>query len=210
MPQMLSVVKPLFEKNSIPVCGVDPGIRTTGVSTSTTSAWMIQRIRYFTSNTTTELRHNIYNPWGLRASTVNHHSRSNRRRLRKERAKNAEKEGTEAENLRIGREKRTREVFIQQAYHKGIKRLREVQRRKGLVVIVNEYNTSKTCHWCLKPQQLQKYRGKDDKVRKCNGAVCCVNPNCVSVVNGCNTINRDSNASKNIALKGVAMIVSTD
>ncbi|KAF7726950.1 hypothetical protein EC973_008145, partial [Apophysomyces ossiformis] len=93
---------------------------------------------------------------------------------------------------------------------RGLKRLREVQRRKGLVVIVNEYNTSKTCHWCLKPLQLERYRGKEGKARKCNGAVCCVNPNCVSAVNGCSTMNRDGNASKNIALKGVSMIVSTD
>lgn len=169
---------------------------------------MIQRIRNFTSNTTTELRHDIYNTWSLRASAVNYHSRSSRHRLRRERAKKAEKEWTEAENRRIEHEKRTRELFTQKAYHKyadvermhfpqdmisektvhfyghwqptnsyirgharrGLKRLRGVQRRKGLVVIVNEYNTSKTCHWCLKPLQLQKYRGKDSKVRKCNGA----------------------------------------
>ncbi|KAF7724140.1 hypothetical protein EC973_001265 [Apophysomyces ossiformis] len=177
MPQMLSVVRSLFEKNSIPVCGVDPGIRTTGVSTSTTSAWRIQRIRDFTSNITTELQHDIYYTWSLQASAVNHHSRSNRHRLRRERAKTAEKEGTEAENRRIEREKRTREVFTQKAYHKyadverihfppdmisqkavhfyghwqptnsrirgharrGLKWLCEVQRRRGLVVIMNHY-----------------------------------------------------------------------
>lgn len=245
---MTSAAQKLFRTASTPVCGVDPGIRTTGTVAISTFGNMIQRIHQVCEGKTNQIRPGEYATWNLRASHVNHVTHSDQHRLRRERMKKAGKENTEAENRRIERDRRAREIrnlktyqrladteralfsgtrSSQSAVHfygqwqpkncmikgharRGTKRLRVQQRRQSLVVMVDEFNTSKTCHWCLKPLRLQKYRTVDGRIRRRNGAVQCVNPQCISLAEGCSTMNRDGNASKNIALKGTSMVVSID
>lgn len=245
---MVPMVRQLFEQGSVAVCGVDPGIRTTAVTSSTSYHYMLERVQGFCNEARSEYRQDAYVTWKLQAPTVNYSTHSDQHRIRRERARQKGKEGEVQGVRRIERERRTRGIRTTKTYQRladlerrgfpehlasesavhfygnwrpynstikgharrGTKQLRKEQRRKGLVAIVNEFNTSKTCHWCLKPLQLQKYRTNDGQVRRSTGSVCCVNPSCTTFINGCNTMNRDVNTSKNIALKGFSMVLSVD
>ena len=86
----------------------------------------------------------------------------------------------------------------------GGKWLREQLLRQDVVVVVtDEFCTSKTCTSCFQRLQLQKSRrlvGGQIKTRAVNGAVVCPNPLCPAVRAGYATRPRDSNAALGILL----------
>jgi hypothetical protein len=76
-----------------------------------------------------------------------------------------------------------------------------------------EHNSSRTCPMCFQPIRLMRARrivnGKSKLVRV-NGAVQCVNPDCISFKQGYADRGRDTNAAVNIALSGYVQLTSDD
>jgi hypothetical protein len=90
---------------------------------------------------------------------------------------------------------------------RGGGKLREQHRKHGIVAMTNEYRTSKTCVFCFEQVQLaratRETKGTWKRVRL-NGAVECVNPDCVSFKCGYTTKGRDSHAALAIAIAGAS------
>jgi hypothetical protein len=84
--------------------------------------------------------------------------------------------------------------------------------RHGPICKTNEHNSSKLCPFCFKLLRLVRARRKDSKGRtrvvRVNGAVECVNPDCISFRAGYCTRGRDANASLNIAISGYSQLTT--
>ncbi|CDH61044.1 predicted protein [Lichtheimia corymbifera JMRC:FSU:9682] len=79
------------------------------------------------------------------------------------------------------------------------------------VLVVDEYNTTKTCGSCLHPVELQWQRQEDGTYRRCKGVVNCSNPRCPSrLASNQTTKGRDASGAENIALSGLSTLMSTD
>ncbi|KAI8347574.1 hypothetical protein B0O80DRAFT_371519, partial [Mortierella sp. GBAus27b] len=80
------------------------------------------------------------------------------------------------------------------------------------VIMTDEYCTSKTCCFCFAPVELVPVKRLVNGVMKqvrCNGAVRCINPDCISVKAGYSVKPRDTNAAMNIALAGASQLLTS-
>lgn len=79
------------------------------------------------------------------------------------------------------------------------------------LLVVDEYNTTKTCGSCLHHVELQWQRQEDGTFKRCKGAVNCANPTCPRrLASKQTTKGRDASGAENIALSGLLALVSED
>jgi len=94
---------------------------------------------------------------------------------------------------------------------RGGGKLRENHRKHAVVAMTNEFRTSKTCVFCFEQVQLARAnRDKKGTFKRVtvNGAVECVNPDCVSFKCGYTTRGGDSHAALAIAIAGASNLLS--
>jgi hypothetical protein len=92
----------------------------------------------------------------------------------------------------------------------GGKWKRKIHSNYTTVAITNEYKTSQTCVYCFGPiiHPKQRVKKKDKFVLKeCNGAMQCINPNCISVKKGKAIQSRDKVSAMAIAISGLTKLL---
>jgi hypothetical protein len=86
----------------------------------------------------------------------------------------------------------------------------EIHGNYTTVAITNEYKTSQTCVYCFAPiiHPKQRLKVKDKMILKeCNGAMQCINPECVSVKEGKSIQSRDKVSAMAIAISGLTKLL---